>query len=113
MNNLHVLLAMAPPSSGSGPQNPWISLLPWVLIFVVFYFFMIRPQSVKAKEERKFRDQMAKGDRVVTVGGMHGKVVEVSTEWVLLESESQARFKVERSAISKDSTLHSYPPASK
>ena len=53
MNNLHVLLAMAPPPSGSGPQNPWISLLPWVLIFVVFYFFMIRPQSVKAKEERK------------------------------------------------------------
>ncbi|MFM9060082.1 MAG: preprotein translocase subunit YajC, partial [Bacteroidota bacterium] len=45
---------MAPPPSGAGAQNPWVSLLPWVLIFVVFYFFMIRPQSVKAKEERKF-----------------------------------------------------------
>jgi preprotein translocase subunit YajC len=113
MNTIDLLWTMAPPPSGAGAQNPWVSLLPWVLIFVVFYFFMIRPQSVKAKEERKFRDNLSKGDRVVTVGGMHGKIVETSTEWLILESESQTRFKVERSAVSKDSTLHSYPPTTK
>ncbi|MFM9142662.1 MAG: preprotein translocase subunit YajC [Bacteroidota bacterium] len=113
MIRIDLLWAMAPPPSGASAQNPWVSLLPWVLIFVVFYFFMIRPQSVKAKEERKFRDNLSKGDRVVTVGGMHGKVVETADEWLILESESQARFKVERSAVSKESTLHSYPPSTK
>jgi len=112
MNNLTFLL-MAPPPSGSGAVSPWMQLLPWAAIFVVFYFFMIRPQSVKAKEEKKFRDNLQKGDRVVTIGGMHGKITESSEEWVILESESQARFKVERSAISKETTLSVYPPATK
>lgn len=111
MMNLSISLLMAPPPAGAAAQNPWISLLPWVLIFVVFYFFMIRPQSVKAKEERKFRDQLNKGDRVVTIGGMHGKIVETGTEWIVLETESQARIKVERSAVSKESTAAAYPPS--
>jgi preprotein translocase subunit YajC len=88
-------------------------LLPWAAIFVVFYFFMIRPQSLKAKEEKKFRDNLQKGDRVVTIGGMHGKITESSAEWVILESESQARFKVERSAISRETTMSVYPPSTK
>lgn len=111
--NYFSLFLMAPPPSGPGAASPLMQLLPWVAIFVVFYFFMIRPQSVKAKEEKKFRDNLQKGDRVVTIGGMHGKITETSEEWVVLESESQARFKVERSAISKETTLSVYPPASK
>ena len=111
--NLYTLFLMSPPPSGAGAPAPWMQLLPWAAIFVVFYFFMIRPQSVKAKEERKFRDNLRKGDRVVTIGGMHGKIAETSTEWIILESESQARFKVERSAISKETTLSAYPPTSK
>jgi len=91
--NLCTLFLMSPPPSGAGAPAPWMQLLPWAAIFVVFYFFMIRPQSVKAKEERKFRDNLQKGDRVVTIGGMHGKIAETSTEWIILESESQARFK--------------------
>jgi preprotein translocase subunit YajC len=112
MNHIALFL-MAPPSSGSGAASPWIQLLPWAAIFVVFYFFMIRPQSLKAKEEKKFRDNLQKGDRVVTIGGMHGKITESSAEWVILESESQARFKVERSAISRETTMSVYPPSTK
>ncbi|MBM3911712.1 MAG: preprotein translocase subunit YajC [Sphingomonadales bacterium] len=111
--NLFTFFLMSPPPSGAGAPAPWMQLLPWAAIFVVFYFFMIRPQSVKAKEERKFRDNLQKGDRVVTIGGMHGKIAETSPEWIILESESQAKFKVERSAISKETTLNAYPPASK
>jgi preprotein translocase subunit YajC len=106
-------LLMAPPPSGQGAPAPWMQLLPWIAIFVVFYFFMIRPQNLKAKEERKFRENIQKGDRVVTIGGMHGKIVETSADWIMMESESQARFKVERSAISRESTFSAYPPASK
>ena len=109
--NYFPMMLQATTSNGTGGFPPWMLL--WVAIFVVFYFFMIRPQSVKAKEERKFRDNLQKGDRVVTIGGMHGKIVETSSDWVVLESESQAKFKVERSAISKDTTLHAYPPTSK
>ncbi len=111
--NVYALMLMSPPPTGAAAPAPWMQLLPWVAIFVVFYFFMIRPQSVKTKEERKFRDNLQKGDRVVTIGGMHGKIAESSPEWVILESESQARFKIERSAISKETTLSAYPPASK
>lgn len=112
MNFFPMMLQVTTPNGTGGPA-PWMQFLPWVAIFVVFYFFMIRPQSVKAKEERKFRDNLQKGDHVVTIGGLHGKITETSSEWVILESESQVRFKVERSAISKDTTLHAYPPTSK
>ncbi|MEM9022998.1 MAG: preprotein translocase subunit YajC [Bacteroidota bacterium] len=76
------------------------SLFPLLLIFVVFYFFMIRPQAKKAKETRKFRETMGKGDKVVTIGGIHGKIVEVKETTVVLEVMGGNRFVVEKSAVS-------------
>lgn len=75
---------------------------PLILIGVVFYFFMIRPQMKKAKDAKKFREALKKGDKVVTIGGIHGKILEIRETTVLLECESKTRFVVERTAISPE-----------
>ena len=77
-------------------------LIFFVLIFGVFWFFMIRPQVKKQKSERKFREQINKGDRVVTTGGIHGKVSNVSEGTVLLDVGEGIKLKIEKSAISLD-----------
>jgi len=89
-----LLLMGAPGSSGLG------SILPMLLIIVVFYFFMIRPQMKKAKEAKTFRESLKKGDTVVTIGGIHGRITEVNETTFILEAESGAKFRVEKSAVS-------------
>lgn len=74
-------------------------------LFVVFYFFMIRPQHKKAKEAKKFRESLQKGIKVVTIGGLHGKVVEVSDKTVLIEAADGVKLRFEKSAIALDSTM--------
>jgi preprotein translocase subunit YajC len=75
----------------------------WVPIIIVFYFFMIRPQAKKAKETKKFREGLSKGQRVVTIGGIHGKILEVNDTNVLLDAGG-AKIRVEKTAISADNT---------
>jgi preprotein translocase subunit YajC len=99
MNTLLILL-----EAGSENANPIMQFLPIILIVIVFYFFMIRPQTKKAKEEKKFRESIQKGDKVVTIGGIHGKVVSVNDQTVTIEVEGGNRLKVEKTAISKDLT---------
>ena len=77
-------------------------LIFFVLIFGVFWFFMIRPQVKKQKAERKFREQIKKGDKVVTSGGIHGKVYSVSEGTVLLDAGDGIKLKIEKSALSLD-----------
>jgi len=74
------LLLFAPPATGGPAPNPIIQLVPLVLIFVVFYFFMIRPQQKKQKDREKVLESLKRGDRVVTIGGMHGTVAGIDTE---------------------------------
>ena len=74
-------------------------LLFFGLIFLVMYFFMIRPQVKKQIEEVKFRDALKKGDKVITIGGLHGKITELSDRTVVIE-HGGISLKVERSAIS-------------
>lgn len=90
---------MAPAGNGEGGI---MSFLPLVLIIVVFYFFMIRPQLKKQKDQRKFRESLAKGDKVVTIGGIHGKLVEVKDNTVVIEIAKEMKITVEKSAISSD-----------
>jgi preprotein translocase subunit YajC len=85
---------------GASGQGSLGSILPMLLIIVVFYFFMIRPQMKKAKEAKTFREALKKGDTVVTIGGIHGKIVEVNETTFILEAESGAKFRVEKSAVS-------------
>ena len=65
----------------------------------VFYFFMIRPQQKKQKEQKKFRENLAKGDKVITIGGIHGKITEVKDDSTLIEIAPNVIVKVEKSAI--------------
>jgi preprotein translocase subunit YajC len=92
-------LLMAPGGGGGIGQ-----FIPLILIVVVFYFFMIRPQVKKTKEQKKFRENIAKGDKIVTIGGIHGKITEVQETTVVIEVEGGNKLKIEKNAISMDST---------
>jgi len=70
-----------------------------VLVIVIFYFFMIRPQVKKQKELKKFREALKAGDKIVTVGGIHGKILEIADTTVLISCESSTKIRVEKSAI--------------
>ncbi len=72
------------------------------LIFVVMYFFMIRPQQKKQKELAKFRSNLAKGDKVITIGGIYGVVIEVKEQYILVEVDSNVKLRIDKSAIVKD-----------
>ncbi|HNR53725.1 MAG TPA: preprotein translocase subunit YajC [Flavobacteriales bacterium] len=84
----------------------WSFFVMMGLLMVVFYFFMIRPQQKKAKDAKKFRESLQKGTKVVTIGGLHGKVVEVADSTILLEVDSNVRLRFEKSAIAMDSSQH-------
>lgn len=94
------LMLFAPPTGGQTP-NPLVQIVPLVLIFVVFYFFMIRPQQKKQKDRDKLLDNIKRGDRVVTIGGIHGTVAGIETEkkTVLVQVADNLKIKFERSAI--------------
>jgi preprotein translocase subunit YajC len=98
MNNL---LMMQPQGQDA---NPFMSFLPLLLIVVVFYFFMIRPQMKRQKEVRKFRESLAKGDKVITTGGIYGRIIEVKETSVILEIAKDVQIKVDKNGIIKDLT---------
>lgn len=100
IDDLLFVLLMAPKEG----ENPLVSLLPLVLIIVVFYFFMIRPQMKKQKELKNFRGAVKNGDKIMTIGGIHGKVVEVADQTVVIEVEGKNRLKVEKSALVTDAS---------
>lgn len=97
MNLLNIIL-MAQPEGGEG--NPYQGIIMMVLIIGVFYFFFIRPQQKKAKEAVKMRDALNKGDKVVTVGGIHGKIIEIGDTTFVIEVEGQNRLKINKDAVS-------------
>jgi len=85
-------------------QSNYGFLIMMGLMFVVLYFFMIRPQQKKAKDQKKFIDEVKKGDYVVTIGGAHGHIAELDGDTFILEVEKGGRIKFNRSAISQEST---------
>ena len=95
MNLLNMFLLQAPAQQGSS----WSGLLMIVLIFVIFWLFFIRPQNKRAKEQQKFRESLQKGDKVVTIGGIHGKVEEVRENTVLVSVDHNTKIEFEKSAI--------------
>ena len=78
--------------------------LPMLLIIVVFYFFMIRPQMKKAKDHKKFVEELKKGDKVITTSGIHGKIVEMNDSTFLIEVESGTKIRFEKSSVSLESS---------
>jgi preprotein translocase subunit YajC len=75
-----------------------------VLMFGILYFFMIRPQQKKAKDQKKFTEEIKKGDYVVTIGGVHGRIAEIEDDTFVVEVERGARIKFSKTAVSMDST---------
>ena len=86
-------------ATGSGTS----SLIMFGMIFAVMYFFMIRPQIRKQKKEQEYRSQLKKGDKIITVGGLHAKITEVKEETVMIEVNSGTTLKIEKSAVSMTS----------
>ena len=84
--------------------SPLTTFLPLVLIIVVFYFFMIRPQMKRQKELRKFHESLQKGDKVIIGGGIYGKITEVKEEYVVVEIDENVKVKVVKSTIVRDSS---------
>ncbi|MBE9509827.1 MAG: preprotein translocase subunit YajC [Bacteroidetes bacterium] len=99
MNNLLYVLLMAPRTED---QNPLMTFLPLILIIVVFYFFMIRPQVQKQKDLRKYRESLNKGDKIITTGGIYGKVVDIKDNTIIIDVGEQVRLKIDKSAVLKD-----------
>src|SRR5688572_20163102 len=85
-------------------QSPYFSFLFFGAIILIFYFFMIRPQQKKAKDQRKFIDEIKKGDYVVTIGGAHGHIAEMEGETFILEVEKGGRIRFNKTAISLEAT---------
>lgn len=100
MNILTFTLMMGNPEGGEG--STLMNFLPLLLIIVVFYLFFIRPQMKKSKEQKKFREGLKKGDKVVSIGGIHGKILEVSEKTVTLDVGNQQKLTFEKSAIAAD-----------
>ena len=103
MMNLMNVLLMAPPAAGSNP-NPVMQFLPLILIGIVFYFFMIRPQTKKMKEQKNFIEAIKKGDKVVTIGGIHGKIADINEDTYLLEIENGVKMKIDKVAVSLEAS---------
>ncbi|MBX9611423.1 MAG: preprotein translocase subunit YajC [Burkholderiales bacterium] len=91
--------AQAAPAAGGDMQSSLMSMLPLVLMFVVLYFLMIRPQMKKQKEHRAMIDALAKGDEVVTGGGMLGKVTQLGDGYLSVEIASGVEIQMQRSAV--------------
>ena len=98
--NMFTLLQTAAPAQGGG-LSMWIML---ALIFVVMWFFMIRPQRKQQKELENFRNALKNGDKVVTIGGIYGTIAEVKDTYVLLEVDKDVKIRVSKQAIQKDYT---------
>ena len=91
--------APAAASAGGDMQSSLMSMLPLLLMFVVLYFVMIRPQMKKQKEHRAMIDALAKGDEVVTVGGMLGKVTKLNDNSLSLEVANGVEVQIQRNAV--------------
>ena len=98
MLNLILLQAQA----AGQQQNPWSFWIMMILIFVVFYFFMIRPQTKKQKELQKQRESMQKGDKVVTAGGIYGEIKEVQETTFIITIAKDVTIKVSKDSVYAD-----------
>ena len=114
MNTLFLLFQQqaqpGAPGQGTGMGSSLISIL---LIILVFYFFMIRPQQKKQKQIQEMREALNSGDKIVTIGGIHGKIINVQETTFIIEVEDGTRLKIEKSAVSLDAPANNNAAAKK
>jgi len=92
--------AWAEGTPATGTEAGFMSLVPLILIFVIFYFLLLRPQIKRAKEHKKMVESLAKGDEVVTNGGLLGKVTQLGDSFMVVEIAQGVEVKVQKSAVS-------------
>ncbi len=90
-----ILIQAAPGGAGAG----WSSMLMIILIIAIFYFFMIAPQQKKQKKINAFRDSLQKGDKVMTAGGIYGRIREIKDNYVMLEIDNNVTIKIDKNSI--------------
>ena len=97
------LIGAAQAADGAQPttEQNMMSILMLVVLFAVFYFLLIRPQQKRVKEHKAMTETLKKGDKVITTGGIHGKIISLEATTAIIESESY-KLKIERSAISSE-----------
>ena len=105
MNLLYFILMASPqPAEGGPQQSPLGMFLPLILILVIFWIFMIRPQAKRQKELKKFRESLQKGDKVITTGGIYGKIVNTTDTTVVLQVDENTKLTVDKGSVIKDPT---------
>ncbi len=102
MNFLATIL-MAPAQPGT-QSSPFSMLVPLLLIMVVFYFFLIRPQMKRQKELKNFRDSLKKGDHIITAGGIYGKINNITDNVITIDAGNNVLLKVDKSAVLRDTS---------
>lgn len=100
--NMHSILLLAQPSGGQQSGGGYSMLIFLGLMIVVFYFFMIRPQQKKQKQIQKFRENLKRGDKIVTIGGIHGKIVDVQDATFTIEISDNVKVTIEKAAVAID-----------
>lgn len=91
-------------AGGSGAAGGIMGFLPMILIIVVFYFFMIRPQMKKAKDHKKYIEELGVNDRIVTNAGIHGRIVEIAETTFLVDVGGSVKIRFDKSAIALDAS---------
>ena len=93
-----------PLQAGAPANSSWSMWVTLILIFVVMWFFMIRPQRKQQKELEKFRNSLKRGDKVVTIGGIYGVVDEIKERQVIIKVDGDTKLKVDKNSLVKDFT---------
>ena len=101
MNTLSFLL-FAPAGGDGQPGGGSQIFIIFGLMILIFYFFMIRPQQKKQKKIQNFRENLKKGDKIITIGGLHGKIIDVQESTFLIEVEDGVKLKIEKAAVAID-----------
>ena len=102
MNNLLFLL-MAPADNGQGAAGGGsMTLIFILLLLLIFYFFMIRPQQKKQKQIEEYRNHLSKGDKIITIGGLHGKITDVQEKVFVIEIADGVKITIEKAAVAVD-----------
>ena len=102
MTTLITLLQAAAPAAGQQAGGGWSFWLMILLMFVIMYFFLIRPQRKQQKELEKVRNELKKGDKVITAGGIYGTVGEIEEKTILLKVDGDVKLRVDKSSIVRD-----------
>ncbi|HMJ69704.1 MAG TPA: preprotein translocase subunit YajC [Cyclobacteriaceae bacterium] len=106
---MYSIILQAAPQGGTN----WQLMITMGLMIVVFYFFLIRPQQKKSKDQKKFIEALKVGDKVVTIGGAHGRIAEIDDDTFVIEVERGGRIRFSKSAVSLESSKPAATPAKK